>query len=316
MVRSQDRTTRSGAAYGTFGGQRPATSPASQRTSKSAPTSLRASPKPRAAGTTAVLPAQRWRAYLFLCGVAVFLPAAVAALLCSLGTLVFLASATTVVDKSLEFHRPTTVPAYAGCAIAATLCVLLGFWLRFTAHMLWAFALSQTRRQKSMSIAGEGLRWAFNRRAGLTAIVFSLLIYEIVKGIVQEFEEYTSTAAAEWPLWNLFEGGGSEVLVLFQTLGAALEVAAYRDAEADAPRSTAAAARIGWRAADLRHAPWIAWLALEAGWDVIMVREYFDEDDEDRRGQLNPNRVRARMCAIAGVVKTIGDMIDCYFDGQ
>ena len=187
----------------------------------------------------------------------------------------------------------------------------------FTAHLLWAFALSQTRRQKNMSIAGEALRWAFNRRAGLTAIVFSLLIYEIVKGIVQEFEEYTTTAATESlrgrrPLWNLFEGGGSEVLVLFQTLGAALEAAAYRDAEADAPRNAAAAARIGWRAADLRHAPLLAWLVLEASWDVIMVREYFDEDDEAKRG-LNPNRVRARMCALAGVVKTIGDLIDCYF---
>ena len=46
-----------------------------------------------------------------------------------------------------------------------------------------------------------------------------------------------------------------------------------------------------------------------------MVREYFDEDDEAKRG-LNPNRVRARMCALAGVVKTIGDLIDCYFDDQ
>ena len=45
-----------------------------------------------------------------------------------------------------------------------------------------------------------------------------------------------------------------------------------------------------------------------------MVREYFDEDYESE--QLNPNRVRARMCAVAGVVKTIGDLIDCYFDGQ
>lgn len=312
-MRSQRLTTRSGAPYGTDLEARPVTSPARQRTSKSAPNSLRASPKRLVAGTTAeVLPAQRGRLYIFFCGIAVFLPAAVAALLFSLGTIVILASATTVVDKSLVFHWPTTVPAYAGCAIAAILCVLLGFWLRFTAHMLWAFALSQTRRQKSMSIAGEGLRWAFNRRAGLTAIVFSLLIYEIIKGIVQEFEEYTTTA--EWPLWNLFEGGGSEVLVLFQTLGAALEVAAYRDAEADAPRSTAAAAWIGWRVADLRHAPWIAWLALEAGWDVIMVREYFDEHDEP--AQLNPNRVRARMCAVAGVVKTIGDLIDCYFDDQ
>ena len=259
----------------------------------------------------------RGRAYLFFCGVAVFLPAAVAALLCSLGTIVFLASATTVVDKGLVFHCPTTVPAYAGCALAAILCFCFFCWLVFTAHLLWAFALSQTRRQKNMSIAGEALRWAFNRRAGLTAIVFSLLIYEIVKGIVQEFEEYTTTAATESlrgrrPLWNLFEGGGSEVLVLFQTLGAALEAAAYRDAEADAPRNAAAAARIGWRAADLRHAPLLAWLVLEASWDVIMVREYFDEDDEAKRG-LNPNRVRARMCALAGVVKTIGDLIDCYF---
>ena len=28
------------------------------------------------------------------------------------------------------------------------------------------------------------------------------------------------------------------------------------------------------------------------------------------------SRVRARMCAVAGVVKTIGDLIDCYFDNQ
>ena len=168
-----------------------------------------------------------------------------------------------------------------------------------------------------MSIAGEALRWAFKRRAGLTAVVFSLLIYEIGKGIVQEFEEYTTRAAAEWPLWNLFEGGGAEVLVLFQTVGAALEAAAYRDAEAAYPlRNTAAAARIGWRAEDLRHAPVLAWLALEASWDVIMVREYFDEDGETDPPELNPNRVRARMCALAGVVKTIGDLIDCYFDDQ
>jgi len=82
----------------------------------------------------------------------------------------------------------------------------------------------------------------------------------------------------------------------------------------NAPRNAAAAARIGWRAADLRHAPLLAWLVLEASWDVIMVREYFDEDYEP--AQLNPNRVRARMCAVAGVVKTIGDLIDCYFDTQ
>ena len=40
----------------------------------------------------------------------------------------------------------------------------------------------------------------------------------------------------------------------------------------------------------------------------MLIREYFDELDEPE--QLNSNCARARLCAIVGVTKTLGDVFN------
>ena len=40
----------------------------------------------------------------------------------------------------------------------------------------------------------------------------------------------------------------------------------------------------------------------------------FDEELEPL--ERNPNRMRARACALAGVVKTASDLIDCWLERQ
>jgi hypothetical protein len=51
-----------------------------------------------------------------------------------------------------------------------------------------------------------------------------------------------------------------------------------------------------------------AWVALGVGWDLVLVNEYLDEEGEPLA--LNPNRERARLCALLGVLKTIGEVIE------
>jgi hypothetical protein len=58
---------------------------------------------------------------------------------------------------------------------------------------------------------------------------------------------------------------------------------------------------------DNRSPPFLAWVALGVGWDILLVSEYFDEEGEPLAS--NPNRERARLCALLGVVKTIGEVI-------
>ena len=103
--------------YATFDGR--SASPAhTRRKSSSAPTSLRSSPR-GSPGTAIILPAKRGRVYLLLAGLAVFTPAAVAALLFTLVVVLLLASATAVADKQIVGVWP---PSHAA---GFTLAVLL-----------------------------------------------------------------------------------------------------------------------------------------------------------------------------------------------
>ena len=277
--------------YNTFGrSQSP--SAARRGSSSSAPASLRSSPH----GTAIILPAKRGRVYLLLAGLAVFTPAAVAALLFTLVVVLLLASATAVADKQIVGVWP---PSHAaGFTLAVLLAVCLIVWLAFSLQMMRAYARSQVRRGGEMSAAGEAIRWAGVSQPGVAAVVFFFLVFELGRGIWQELGEYVHSAA-EGPLWNLFEGGGAEVLLLFQLLGAAIEALAHQQAEralgGDEVLSSLAPPPIG------------IWVALGVFWDIVLVVEYFDEAGEPV--ESNPNRQRARLCAVAGVVKTVGDVI-------
>jgi len=307
------RPRRIGTNYRTFDRQR--SSPGRSRGTASAPPSTCASPgnhpeaEPEAQPATEILPAPRRRWYIFLYGLAVFLPATITTLLCCAGAYVYLVASSTDVGNSIVVHAPAVL---LGCALAAIAGATI-VWLFFTWNALWAFARSQTRLNRDMSLAAALLDWAFKRKPRVTFAMFIFLVYEMGIGIVQEFEEYKDDMS-EQPLWNLLEGGGPELLVLFQTVGAALEAMAYRDAANHAPRGANAARLIRWHAADISTIPFVVYLALELSWDGVMIREFFDEELEPL--VRNPNRMRARACALAGVVKTASDLIDCWLERQ
>ena len=284
--------------YNTFGrSQSP--SAARRGSSSSAPASLRSSPH----GTAIILPAKRGRVYLLLAGLAVFTPAAVAALLFTLVVVLLLASATAVADKQIVGVWP---PSHAaGFTLAVLLAVCLIVWLAFSLQMMRAYARLQVDRGCGMSVAGEAIRAACGNRVSLAAVAYFYLVFHLCQGIGQELTEY-ARSASERPLWNLFEGGGAEVLILFQLLGAALEAGAHFEAVHEA-RGRVALRRAGASAEFIRSPPFLAWAALGVGWDILLVCEYFDEEGEP--SSSNPNRERARLCALLGVVKTIGEVI-------
>ena len=185
------------------------------------------------------------------------------------------------------------------------LAVCLTLWLAYSLHMMRAYAHSQVDRGGGMSVAGAAIRAACGKRVDLAAVAYFFLVFHLCQGISQELAEYTR-GASERPLWNLFEGGGAEVLLLFQLLGAALEAGAHLEAELGG-RGRVALRRAGASAAFIRSPPFLVWVALGVGWDLLLVCEYFDEEGEPLAA--NPNRERARLCAVAGVVKTVGEVI-------
>ena len=112
-----------------------------------------------------------------------------------------------------------------------------------------------------MSAAGEAIRWAGGKQAGVAAVIFFFLVFELCQGILQELEEY-KRSAAERPLVNLFEGGGAEVLVLFLLVGAAFEALAHHHAERALHRATIDVISVP---------PFVIWVALGACWDIILA---------------------------------------------
>ena len=155
-----------------------------------------------------------------------------------------------------------------------------------------------------MSVAGAAIRAACGNRADLAAVAYFFLVFHLCQGIKQELAEYARGAserplwnlfegASERPLWNLFEGGGAEVFLLFQLLGAALEAGAHLEAEHGA-RGRVALRRAGASADFIRSPPFLAWVALGVGWDILLVSEYFDEEGEPLAS--NPNREPADSC--------------------
>ena len=143
-----------------------------------------------------------------------------------------------------------------------------------------------------MSVAGAAIRAACGNRADLAAVVYFFLVFHLCQGIKQELAEY-ARGASERPLWNLFEGGGAEVFLLFQLLRAALEAGAHLEAEHGA-RGRVALRRAGASADFIRSPPFLAWVALGVGWDILLVSEYFDEEGEPLAS--NPNREPADSC--------------------
>ena len=107
-------------------------------------------------------------------------------------------------------HAPAIL-SKLGCALAAIAGATI-FWLIFTWNALWAFARSQTRLNRDMSLAASLLDWdvdwAFKRKPLVTFVMFIFLVYEMGIGIVQEFEEYKNKTSKQ-PLWNLLEVGVS-----------------------------------------------------------------------------------------------------------
>ena len=283
--------------YNTFP---PSASPIGAR---SAPVSLRSSPVAPTLGAVGVLPARRGKIELLIAGVAVFAPAAVAALMFTALGVLLLGSSTAVVDEQIVFVWPPS--SAAGFISAVVLAVCLALWLAYSLHMMRAYAHSQVDRGGGMSVAGAAIRAACGKRVDLAAVAYFFLVFHLCQGISQELAEYTR-GASERPLWNLFEGGGAEVLLLFQLLGAALEAGAHLEAELGG-RGRVALRRAGASAAFIRSPPFLAWVALGVGWDLLLVCEYFDEEGEPLAA--NPNRERARLCAVAGVVKTVGEVI-------
>ena len=289
--------------YNTFERGR-STSPSAARrvSSSSAPASLRSSPR-GSPGTAIILPAKRGRVYLLLAGLAVFAPAAVAALMFTALGVCLLGSSTAVVDMQIVFVWPPA--SAAGFISAVVLAMGLVLWLVYSLHMIRAYAHLQVDRGGGMSVAGEAIRAACGNQPSLAAVAYFYLVFHLCQGIGQELTEY-ARSASERPLWNLFEGGGAEVLILFQLLGAALEAGAHFEAVHEA-RGRVALRRAGASAEFIRSPPFLAWAALGVGWDILLVCEYFDEEGEP--SSSNPNRERARLCALLGVVKTIGEVI-------
>ena len=283
--------------YNTFP---PSASPIGAR---SAPVSLRSSPVAPTLGAVGILPARRGKIELLIAGVAVFAPAAVAALMFTALGVLLLGSSTDVVDEQIVFVWPPS--SAAGFISAVVLAVCLTLWLAYSLHMMRAYAHSQVDRGGGMSVAGAAIRAACGKRVDLAAVAYFFLVFHLCQGISQELAEYTR-GASERPLWNLFEGGGAEVLLLFQLLGAALEAGAHLEAELGG-RGRVALRRAGASAAFIRSPPFLVWVALGVGWDLLLVCEYFDEEGEPLAA--NPNRERARLCAVAGVVKTVGEVI-------
>ena len=288
--------------YRTFdrAGRSPSPGAARRGSSSSAPASLVASPVPPSAGAVGILPGRRGQTALIIAGVAVFAPSAVAALMFTALGVCFLGSSTAVVDEQIVFVWPPS--SAAGFTFSCLLAVCLILWLAYSLHMVKAYAHFRVARGGGMSVAGAAIRSAFGNRVDLVAVVFFFLVYQLGLGIWQELEEYVHSAA-ERPLWNLFEGGGAEVLLLFQLLGAAIEALAHHHAEQAHVAQQADAA-----AAFIRSPPMWAWVALGVGWDLVLVNEYLDEEGEPLA--LNPNRERARLCALLGVLKTIGEVIE------
>ena len=270
---------------------------------RSAPVSLRSSPVAPTLGAVGILPARRGKIELLIAGVAVFAPAAVAALMFTALGVLLLGSSTDVVDEQIVFVWPPS--SAAGFISAVVLAVCLTLWLAYSLHMMRAYAHSQVDRGGGMSVAGAAIRAACGKRVDLAAVAYFFLVFHLCQGISQELAEYTR-GASERPLWNLFEGGGAEVLLLFQLLGAALEAGAHLEAELGG-RGRVALRRAGASAAFIRSPPFLVWVALGVGWDLLLVCEYFDEEGEPLAA--NPNRERARLCAVAGVVKTVGEVI-------
>ena len=250
-----------------------------------------------------ILPAKRGRVSLLLAGLAVFAPAAVAAFMFTALGVCLLGSSTAVVDMQIVFVWPPA--SAAGFISAVVLAMGLVLWLVYSLHMIRAYAHLQVDRGGGMSVAGEAIRAACGNQPSLAAVAYFYLVFHLCQGIGQELTEY-ARSASERPLWNLFEGGGAEVLILFQLLGAALEAGAHFVAEHEA-RGRVALRRAGASAEFIRSPPFLAWAALGVGWDILLVCEYFDEEGEP--SSSNPNRERARLCALLGVVKTIGEVI-------
>jgi len=250
-----------------------------------------------------ILPGRRGQTALLIAGVAVFAPAAIAAFLFTALVVCLLGSSTAVVDEQIVFVWPPS--SAAGFISAVVLAVCLTLWLAYSLHMMRAYAHSQVDRGGGMSVAGAAIRAACGKRVDLAAVAYFFLVFHLCQGISQELAEYTR-GASERPLWNLFEGGGAEVLLLFQLLGAALEAGAHLEAELGG-RGRVALRRAGASAAFIRSPPFLVWVALGVGWDLLLVCEYFDEEGEPLAA--NPNRERARLCAVAGVVKTVGEVI-------
>jgi hypothetical protein len=271
---------------------------------RSAPVSLRSSPVAPTLGAVGILPARRGKIELLIAGVAVFAPAAVAALMFTALGVLLLGSSTAVVDEQIVFVWPPS--SAAGFISAVVLAVCLPLWLAYSLHMMRAYAHSQVDRGGGMSVAGAAIRAACGKRVDLAAVAYFFLVFHLCQGISQELAEYTR-GASERPLWNLFEGGGAEVLLLFQLLGAALEAGAHLEAELGG-RGRVALRRAGASAAFIRSPPFLVWVALGVGWDLLLVCEYFDEEGEPLAA--NPNRERARLCALLGVLKTIGEVIE------
>ena len=297
---------------------RTASSPARQRRSSSAPSS----PAPRTRGLTQRADAGDPQAiiavrgsnvepangcYGFCLVAAVHVPAAVSALIITVAVLLGVnAGCGGTAPASVSCAWPNSWQQQGCLACSCLLAAGLSIWLWFAQGVLQAYAVAQLRKPGGRpSITAELIGFAYAKQPLLTLVALLYGLQEAAHAMSDELLEFVSCSSA-WPVANALVGLGTELLVVCQIIGAVIEEKAFRHANSivlnNEPFHVVATIV---RIAPLDELPPWTLLVLTASWDTLLCLEWWEETSEPP--EFNANRVRARACALLGVVKSIAE---------
>jgi len=211
-----------------------------------------------------------------------------------------------VAGASLPCAWPNSWQQHGCLACSCLLAAGLSIWLWFAQGVLQAYAVAQLRKPGGRpSILAELIGFAYAKQPLLTLLALLLGLLEAAHAISDELWEFVSCSSA-WPLANALGGLGTEVLIVCQIIGAVIEEKSFRRANSivlnNEPFHVVATIV---RIAPLDELPPWTLLILTASWDTLLCLEWWDETSE--KPEFNRNRVRARTCALLGVVKSIAE---------
>ena len=296
---------------------RAASSPARQRRSSSAP----ASPAPRTRGLTQRAEAGDPQAiiavrgsnvepangcYGFCLVAAVHVPAAVSALIFTVAILLGVnAGCGGTAPASVSCAGPNSWQQWSCLACSCLLTAGLCIWLWFAYGVLQAHAVAQLRKAARPSITAELIGFAYAKQPLLTLVALLYGLQEVAHAMSDELWEFVSCSSA-WPVANALVGLGTEVLIVCQIIGAVIEEKAFRRANSVVLNNEPFhVVETIVHIAPLDELPPWTLLVLTASWDMLLGLEWWEETSE--KPEFNPNRVRARACALLGVVKSIAE---------